>query len=317
MQQTQTWNRPRVRRWVGAAALLGSLALINRARALKAARDHPPIGHFLEVGGTKLHYVEKGQGKPILLVHGNGTMLEDWIISGVADELARTNRVLIIDRPGFGHSPRPRGTRFTAQRQADLFADFLKLMGAEGALVVGHSYGALVVAAMAVRHRELLSGVVLLGGYYFPTIRADVLLVAPSAVPVWGDLWRHTLMPLLGHALERPFEAKLFGPAKPTPRWRSEFAWSMALRPSRARAGAADAVHMIPSAAKLAPHYAEIDMPVTIVAGGGDRLVDPPRHAVRLHEAIRNSRLDVIDGVGHMVHHSAPTQVLDAIRAAA
>lgn len=297
--------------------MLGGLALINRARALKAARDHPPIGQFIEVGGTRLHYVEKGQGDPILLVHGNGTMLQDWIISGVADELARTNRVLIIDRPGFGHSPRPRGTRFTAQRQGDLLAEFLKQIGAEKTLVVGHSFGSLVVAGMAVRHAESLSGVVLLGGYYFPVPRADILMIAPSAVPVLGDVIRHTMMPLLGLALQKPIERTMFGPADTTQRWSSEFAWSMALRPSRARAGAADAVHMIPSAAAIAPGYDGIRMPVTIMAGGGDRLVDPTAQAVRLHETIKDSRLEIIDGVGHMIHHSAPTQVLDAIRAAA
>jgi pimeloyl-ACP methyl ester carboxylesterase len=317
MQHSKNSSRSRRLRWAIPAAALGALALVNRARALKAARDHPPIGQFIEVGGTRLHYVDKGEGKPILLVHGNGTMLQDWIISGVADELARTNRVLIIDRPGFGHSPRPRGTRFTAQRQADLFADFLKQVGAEGALVVGHSFGSLVVAAMATRHADLLSGVVLLGGYYFPVPRADILLVAPSAVPVLGDVIRHTMMPLVGHALQRPFETALFGPAEATPRWRSEFAWSMALRPSRARAGAADAVHMIPSAAAIAPGYGDIKMPVTIMAGGGDRLVDPTAQAVRLHETVKDSRLDVIEGVGHMIHHSAPTRVLEAIRAAA
>ena len=95
-------------RLAGAAAALGALALVNRARAEKARRDNPPIGRFLEVGGTRLHYLERGSGPPLLLIHGNGTMIEDWIISGVLDELAKTNRVIAIDRPGFGHTDRPR-----------------------------------------------------------------------------------------------------------------------------------------------------------------------------------------------------------------
>ena len=107
-------------------AALGGLALVNRARSEKAKRDHPPIGRFIDVGGTRLHYLERGSGSPILLVHGNGTMIEDWIISGVLDTLARTNRVIAVDRPGFGHSSRPRGTRWTVERQAALMAEMLQ-----------------------------------------------------------------------------------------------------------------------------------------------------------------------------------------------
>ena len=54
-------------------------------------------------------------------------------------------------------------------------------------------------------------------------------------------------------------------------------------------------------------------MPVLIMAGRGDKVVRK-RSAERLHAAIPGSVLHVIEGAGHMVHHSAPRQVVAAIR---
>lgn len=301
--------------WIGAAAALGTLALVNNARTRKALRDNPPLGDFIEIDGVRLHYLEKGSGPPILLVHGNGVMIQDWIISGLFDELAKTHRVIAVDRPGFGHSSRPRGIRWTPERQADLFAAFLDRIEATPARVVGHSYGALVVAAMAVRHPEKLTGAALLGGYFYPNPRADVLLVAGSAIPGYGDVINHTFMPLVGEALQNSVNRKIFGLAETPEAWRRDFSWTMALRPSRMRAGAADAVHMVPAAARIHGRYPEVQLPVTVVAGTDDRLVHTPTQAERLHEELPHSRIVLVEGAGHMVHHSAMGDVAAAIRA--
>jgi pimeloyl-ACP methyl ester carboxylesterase len=324
MQQNRTSNgrgdgrrSSRSRLWplaAGGAALAG-LALANQLRARKAKRDNPPLGEFVEVDGVRLHYLEKGSGPAILLVHGNGVMMEDWIISGLFDELAKTNRVIAVDRPGFGHSSRPRGTRWTPERQADLLAALLDRLDAAPTLAVGHSFGTQVVAAMALNHADKLSGVALFGGLFYPEARADVLMVAGSAVPLYGDLINHTLQPLLAEALQKPVNRKIFGPAPTPERWRRDFSWAMALRPTRMRAGAADAIHILPAARRLAPRLRDIKLPVAIVAGSGDRMVNPARHSERLHSELPHSKLRLVAGSGHMVHHSGFEAVTAAIRA--
>jgi pimeloyl-ACP methyl ester carboxylesterase len=72
---------------------------------------------------------------------------------------------------------------------------------------------------------------------------------------------------------------------------------------------------MVPSAAANAPRYMDLSIPVTIMAGTADRISDPHRQSVRLHETIRHSHLILLPGVGHMVHHAAPDDVADAIEA--
>jgi len=96
------------------------LALGNYLVARRTERRHPPEGSFIVVDGVRLHYSDRGQGSPILLIHGNAVTGADWNTSGVADLLLAKHRVIIFDRPGFGYSDRPRGRTWTAARQAEL-----------------------------------------------------------------------------------------------------------------------------------------------------------------------------------------------------
>src|SRR3712207_6118856 len=66
------------------AAGLAATALLNRASARRAEREHPPRGRLVEAGGIGLHYIEGGQadGPPVVLLHGNAVRAEDWIASG-------------------------------------------------------------------------------------------------------------------------------------------------------------------------------------------------------------------------------------------
>jgi len=54
-------------------------------------------------------------------------------------------------------------------------------------------------------------------------------------------------------------------------------------------------------------------MPVTIMAGALDRVVDPADHSVRLHRELPHSRLILVPGYGHMVHHAAVDSIADAV----
>ena len=61
------------------------MALVNRRLARNAENDNPPAGQFLEIGGVGLHYVERGAGAPLVLLHGKGSMFQDFESSGLID----------------------------------------------------------------------------------------------------------------------------------------------------------------------------------------------------------------------------------------
>src|SRR3954465_5989097 len=100
---------------------MAAAALYNNYRARQVERRHPPTGRFVEVDGVRLHYLERGSGTPVVLIHGNVVTAEDWVLSGVLDQVAeQEHRVIAFDRPGYGYSDRPRRTAWTAAAQADL-----------------------------------------------------------------------------------------------------------------------------------------------------------------------------------------------------
>jgi pimeloyl-ACP methyl ester carboxylesterase len=289
------------------------MALWVKHRARKAERDNPPAGRFVEVEGVRLHYVDKGQGPAVVLLHGNAVLLQDFVASGLIDRLAGRYRVIAFDRPGFGYSARPRGRLWTAQAQAAVIQKVLVQISVQRPIVVGHSWGTLAALGMATGGAAQVSGLVLVSGYYYPGARADALLAAPAALPIVGDVMRYTVSPLTGRLLlERSVKA-MFSPAPVPDDFFSVISREMLLRPVQIRAEAEDAALMIPAAAHFSGLYADLRMPVSIFAGANDKVVDPESHSARLHRAIPHSTLAMAPGAGHMVHYSLPAEIVHAI----
>ena len=136
--------RPRLVAAIAAVGALALSALVNRQLAKNAEHNNPPAGQFLEVNGARLHYVERGSGAPLVLLHGNGSMIQDFESSGLIDLAVENYRVIVFDRPGFGHSDRPRNVVWTPAAQADLINSALQLLGVPHAIVLGHSWGLLL-----------------------------------------------------------------------------------------------------------------------------------------------------------------------------
>ena len=297
---------------IAGVVALGSLAVANQAIARRTERKHPPKGSFLVVDGIRLHYSDRGKGSPVVLIHGNAVTGDDWNTSGVAELLLHTHRVIIFDRPGFGYSERPHGRLWTAAEQAELLHKALLQLGVERPVVVGHSWGTLVALALAVRHQADVAGLVLLSGYYFWTVRPDAVLVAPGALPVLGDVLRYTVSPILGWLQMPLLKWAMFSPAPVPRRFQVEYSSAMALRPSQIRATSVDGALMIPGAINLRRHYKAITLPVVIIAGDGDKVVFK-RRSEQLRDNIPGSRLEIVKGAGHMVHHVATQQVVRAV----
>ncbi len=295
---------------------MAGAALINRKLAKNAQRDNPPQGRFIEVNGVRLHYVERGNGRPLVLFHGNGSMIQDFQSSGLIDRAAETYRVIVFDRPGFGHSLRPRNVVWTPEAQADLFKGALDQLNVDRAIVLGHSWGASVAVALAIRHPSSVEALVLASGYYFPTARSDAATSLLPATPGLGDIISYTASPLLGRLMWPAMLKKLFGPQS-APEKFAGFPRGMALRPGQMRAGAAEAALMVPGAFSAKKTYGELAMPTIIIAGEGDRLIDINEQSARLHGEVKQSKLHRIAGVGHMIHQSAMPDVMAAIDEAA
>jgi pimeloyl-ACP methyl ester carboxylesterase len=301
----------------GTAALLAAgaaaaTAAVTYARAKRAERRNPPVGRIIEVDGVRVHVHMTGEGPPLVLLNGNGTMVQDWLISGLVDGLRRDWRVICIDRPGYGYTGRPRTRLWTAPAQADLMAKTLRRLGIERPAVLGHSWGTMAALALALDHPETVRGLVLLSGYYFPTRRLDAWAFTPPAIPILGDAMRYTVSPLLARMIAPRMIAKMFEPLPVPRRFTARFPLDLALRPWQIRASAEDSAFMVPGATALAKRYRELHLPVAILSGTDDRVVTPERQSVRLADYIEGAELTLVPGVGHMLHYSAHNEIARA-----
>ncbi len=306
----------RGKRWRNAgllsAATLAAAYLFVRVQSARTERAHPPAGSFVDVDGLRLHYIEQGDGPVLVLLHGNLVTADDFRCSGLIERLAQHYRVIAIDRPGFGYSDRPRAVSWTPDAQATLLHQALRTLGAGEFLLLAHSWGTLVALAMALQEPERVQGMLLLSGYYYPGPRLDVPVAAMPAIPLLGDVLRHTLSPLFGR-LMWPLTAKgMFSPSAVPDSFRREPPW-MQLRPSQIRATASEAALMIPGAAVLEGRYGALRVPVTLMAGEDDRVIDPHGHSVRLQKTLPDSELVLLPGMGHMLPHLAQEEIVDAI----
>lgn len=113
-----------------------------------------------------LHYIKKGSGTPLLLLHGNGES-GDYFVHQM-DEFARHFTVYAVDTRGHGQSPR--GTApFTISQFADDLLDFMDGQGIEKAHILGFSDGGNIALTFALRHPERVGRLVLNGANLDPS----------------------------------------------------------------------------------------------------------------------------------------------------
>jgi pimeloyl-ACP methyl ester carboxylesterase len=290
------------------------LVIGNIVFSFAAERKHPPIGKFIECEGVRLHYLERGDptAPSVVLFHGNGSLIQDLILSGLVDRLAAHNRVLCFDRPGFGYSQRPRARIWTATSQGALFVKALNQLGVRDPVVLGHSWGTLVALAIGLQDTYPVRGLVLASGYYFPTRRWDFWMMSGPAVPVLGDLMRYTIAPVISWAILPVALRKLFAPRSVPGNFKDRFPASLALRPKQLRAAAEESAFLISEAARLRSHYPSIRCPIHIFHGKEDRLIESEQ-ARRLHQVLSRSDLHLVNDAGHMVTYADTRTIAQAV----
>jgi len=309
------FDAPHFRTLLAAAIGLGASAYLSRTMTRRAQAAHPPHGSFVVADGVRLHYSRHGDpANPALVVlHGNGTMGVEMELSGLVEMAARSFQVFVFDRPGYGYSDRPKGRSYTPEAQAGLILTAMRELGIESPIVLAHSWATMVACQAAIRAPASIRALVLVSGYYTPSLRLDTPLLGAPALPVVGTLMRHTLSPLLGRLMWPLAVKRIFAPAHVTETFKTRYPVWMSLRPLQLLASSSEAAMMPIQAAKLMRRTADLTVPTMIVAGEKDRLVMTSWQSKRLHERLAVAALRIVPGEGHMVHHTATSAVMDAV----
>ena len=122
------------------------------------------IDHYATVKGYRIHYVETGEGHPLLLIPPSFATYRNW--QRVAPGLAQHFRVLAVDYVGTGESDKPaRGFGYSPQEQSDVIAGLLDVLGIEQTHLMGVSYGGTIVLDFAGRHPQRTGKVLAIEGF--------------------------------------------------------------------------------------------------------------------------------------------------------
>src|SRR6185369_6732858 len=256
------------------------------------------------VDGMTLSYVSAGTGRPVVLIHGNPGSFHDYTLA-VVERLSQSYHVLAFDRPGHGYSERHDSMRTTVEVQARIIRDALQKLGIVQPVLVGHSWGGSLVLAAAVAHESDLSGIVLLAPAAYPSVRIEWWSLVPHFVV-------NTLTPFIGRSFVRRNLKQAYDPQDVQHEY-AEQAAEIWMQPDRIRACAYDERTLRASLKSLSQHYSAIKLPVVIVTGSNDRLLDPKQHAFPLQQAIENSRLIVLPETGHQLPQTQPDAVISAV----
>jgi pimeloyl-ACP methyl ester carboxylesterase len=286
----------------------GVVVMVSVRATSFTVEDQPSAFRFMSVDATRLRYLDTGAGTPVVLLHGNGSMIEDFASSGIMD--APGYRFIAFDRPGFGHSERPRGRDWGPTGQARLMRAALGRLRVERPIVVGHSWGSLVAMAMALDNPEDVAGLVLMSGYYYPLPRTDMGVT--GAFPLTHVVLRH---PLVRRMMAPGTLRRVFAPCEVPERFMRAYPMPLAMRASQMSTVDEEADMLIGATRELSRRYRQLSVPVRIVAGDEDLIVKTEWHSQRLHRELPASAFHRVPQCGHMVHHAAPEAVMAAVAA--
>lgn len=120
-------------------------------------------GAYVEVFGQRIHYVEKGQGPPVLLLHALGADLTDWSLN--LDALAHGHRVIAFDSIGSGFSDKP-GIDYRPSTMIDFLGSLMTALHIERASLVGHSFSGATAVGFSLAHPERVDRLVIVAAGY-------------------------------------------------------------------------------------------------------------------------------------------------------
>jgi pimeloyl-ACP methyl ester carboxylesterase len=294
-------------------ALAQSITHFDRSKTTDPAPDTPE--RFVLAGNTKLHYVDSGSGRPVVMIHGNNGDLHDFEFATL-DLVARNYRAIAFDLPGHGRSKGLRKAKGTIQEQVVILHQALTALGIKNPILVGHSWGGAIALAYALLYPHEISALVLLA----PAAYADYRDEAPGGfllrVPLLSDFCIVLFTPILGRRLLKKNLKDAFSP-DPVPDDYLKSAAAVWLDRKHIKTFIKDDAMVDSSLKELSPQYQKIHAPVIIVTGDSDLLVSPQQNAFNLHKVIANSELVVIPHAGHEIPQVHPEAVLRAVNMAA
>ncbi|WP_247647876.1 alpha/beta fold hydrolase [Pannonibacter phragmitetus] len=295
------------------------LALYTELRRRRINARHKPAGTLGFVDRAYVHYVRSwppavsGDVPRLLFIHGASGNLQDLHLA-FAPHFKDTHEMLFVDRPGLGFSERNLPPDASPRDQARRIAALLKMLDFGPAVVIGHSFGASVAAALALEAPERVRGLVFLAPATHPWNGGVAWYYKLAALPVIGELFCRTLALPAAERLAPASMRNVFAPASVPEGYDTAIGVDLLFRPESFRANAMDLAAFNRHLAEQCRHYGAITQPALAITGDQDTVVWPSIHSKGLARDLPNCRLIELPGAGHMPQHSHTEEIVALIR---
>jgi pimeloyl-ACP methyl ester carboxylesterase len=305
--------------WV-VVAVIGALVLLSAGLmffSLLAARHAeklaPTIGTFVDVDGARLHYLDRGAGPVIVMVHGLAGNLRNFY--ELIERLSVDHRVIAVDRPGCGYSTMLSGEHPGLRAQATLLAQFIRKLDLGQPMVVGHSMGGALSLALAIDHPDCVRTLALIAPL------SNVERVPPKGLKIlriksplvqWMVAWMFSAP--IGKLIHRESLKAVFAPESIVENFDTSGGGLLGLRPWAFSAACKDMLAISREMAAIPPSYPTLAIPVSVLFGRQDAVLNYETHGEQFVAALPRGNLHVLEGGGHMILVTQPDHVADLIR---
>jgi len=250
----------------------------------------------VRVGRFQIHYLEGGDGEPLLLLHGFGADKDNW--TRLARQLNHSFRVIAPDLPGFGESDHPTNADYGVRRQAERMRNFVRQLGLGRVHVAGNSMGGYIAGVFGAQYPETTSSLWLIAP-------AGVLEAEPSDLDRRLEMGDNPLLPSTKAEYEALIDYAMHQP--PYMPW--AIVELLAQRNIERRPLLSDIFETLrTSRVSLTEELARSPVPALVVWGEHDRLLDPSG-ARPLAEAMSAAEVRIMADAGHIPMLERPGQL--------
>ena len=262
-----------------------------------------PSSHYTQVNDLRLHYLEAGEGEPILLLHGFPT--SSHLYRNILPQLAKTHRAIALDLPGYGLSDKPLDVRYDYDFYADVLDSFLDALGIGDTNLVVHDLGGPVGLYWALRHPGRVPKLVILNTLVYPETSWAVklfliamktpgvrdFLVSPKGI-VGAMQFGVANKARLNREVLTPYTAPFESPAA---------------RKALIKAGSGLGLGGLAKIARELPGY---ETSIRLIYGEKDRVLpDVAKTMARLQRARPEAELTALPNCGHFLQEDDPERV--------
>lgn len=264
--------------------VFGRVLMMRAETRAVAGEPLGPDAAFIRIPLGRVHYLDRGEGPVILLLHGSGRSIADWQ-EGLAERLSRSHRVIAIDYFGNGLSDRNHGLSYGYDLWVEEAVEVLDALGVARVTVVGHSVGGVIATLFSLHHPDRAERLVTIG----TGTAIDPMQVLPL-VPGLGEV-------ILGRSVVYSETFSSTHAARLAQAWRISGTRAAFLTYLR-RQYTIDGVQLLTGV------YDRVSLPALHIHGTRDASI--PVAAGRAMAAKTGGRFVEVEGAGHNVHIDAP-----------